>query len=341
MRVSGSSSIASPTMNDGRHYVRLGLFVTASACVLVVALFALGWRAWFQPAFVFETYFDQSIAGLEIGAPASFRGVPLGQVTEILTSAATYERNVPIDRRRNYIVARVKASMSAAEAVQMKKELATLIGTGLRAQTRLAGVTGQQYLELDFMDAKKYPPLPFAWKSKYTYLPSAPSVSGEIIAQAQAFLASLDEADFKTLGRNLSVLAHNLDGKLGELPVARLSAQAENVLHTAEAVLVRFDDTLGNPSLAATLDNAAEISSRLRHLADSGELDRTIKGIDQAAQRIDVLLGDNQYDVRVIVQDLRVTADNLRVLSDTIKRDPSAAIFSKPPDKIVLPRGAP
>jgi len=328
-------------VNDSQRYVRLGLFVTVSLCVLVAALFLLGWRAWFRPTFTFETYFDQSIAGLEIGAPASFRGVPLGQVTELLTSAATYERNVPIEQRRNYIVARVRAGMSAPAAEQMKKEIDTLIKQGLRAQTRLAGVTGQQYLELDFLDSKKYPPLPFAWQSKYTYLPSAPSVSGEIIAQAQAFLASLDAADFKTLGRNLSALALDLDKKLDELPVATLSARAETVLQSAQVVLGRADATLGNPSLGATIDNAAALSARLRQFADGGALDRTIQGIDEAAQRLNGLVGDNQYDVHVIVEDLRATADNLRVLSETIKRDPSTVIFSKPPDKVVIPRSAP
>ena len=37
-----------------------------------------------------------------------------------------------------------------------------------------------------------------------------------------------------------------------------------------------------------------------------------IKRIAEAADRLDALIGDNQYDVLVMVQDLRVTADSLR-----------------------------
>ena len=58
---------------------------------------------------------------------------------------------------------------------------------------------------------------------------------------------------------------------------------------------------------------------------------------DETAERLDALIGDNQYDVRVIVQDLRVTADNLRALSETVKRYPAGALFGGPPEKVQLP----
>jgi len=79
-------------MEEGKHYFRLGLFVVVTVSVLVAVLFFLGGRKLFQPTFTFETYFNESVAGLELGAPVRFRGVPLGQVSEIVTSAATYEK---------------------------------------------------------------------------------------------------------------------------------------------------------------------------------------------------------------------------------------------------------
>ena len=343
-------------MQERRHYVRLGVFVLVSGSLIAMALGALARRAWFQPTFTFETNFDQSVAGLEIGAQANFRGVPLGQVTEILTSAAAYERGVSIDRRHDYIFVRIKAALSAEEAAQMKEDIHTLIKRGLRAQTQLAGVTGQQYLELDFLDPGKYRPLPFAWTPKYTYLPSAPSVAGEIIAKAQSFLASLDDADVRMLGRNLNALVTNLDAKLHEVPVAKLAAGMEEVLSDAGSVLsrvdraleaapldqtlsklhssaARLDQLLGDPALRQTLDNAAAVSEGLRKLMDDGRLERLVARLDDAATRLDAMLGENQYDVRATVQDLRTTADNLRKLSETIERDPAAVQFRGPPDK--------
>src|SRR5580692_6102446 len=240
-------------MEENRQYRRLGLFVVVSVALLGAGFFALGGRDWFQPSFTFETYFNNSVAGLELGAPVRFRGVPLGQVTQILTSAATYERDVPLERRREYIVVRVKVNVSAREAEQLRQDAAALSRRGLRAQTQLAGITGQQYLALDFMDPEKYPPLEFEWTPKYTYLPSAPSSVGEIVSKAQSFLASLNEADIKQLGQNLNRLVSDVDKKLAELPLAELSGSAHDVLAHGDATLERLDRILAGAPIDHTL----------------------------------------------------------------------------------------
>ena len=331
-------------MEEGKRYVRLGVFVVVTVSIVAVVLFLLGGRNLFQPTLTFETYFKESVAGLDIGAPVRFRGVPLGQVTEILTSSTTYEGDVPIEKRKVFIVVRAKVSYSAAETEQLKREAPLLVKKGLRVQTQLAGITGQQYLALDYFDPAKYPPLEVPWTPKYTYVPSAPSLSGEIIANVQAFLASLDEADVKALGQNLNALVLDVKKKVGELPVAELSAKADAALVSANSALrkidsasARLDGILADPGIKQTVDNAAAFSGRLRKVADAGELDRMVKSIDDAAGRLDALIGDNQYDVRVIVKDLRVTVDNLRVLSESVKRYPAGALVGGPPEKVQFP----
>jgi phospholipid/cholesterol/gamma-HCH transport system substrate-binding protein/paraquat-inducible protein B len=347
-------------MEEAKRHARLGLFVAVTVAALVAVLFVLGGRKLFQPAFTFETYFNESVAGLELGAPVSFRGVPLGQVTEILTSQATYEQNVPLDRRRQYIVVRGKVNVDEGESDQLKREAAEMVKKGLRTQTRLAGITGQLYLSLDFLDPAAPAPLEFEWTPKYPYLPSAPSLSNEIITSAQTFMAHLNEADIQALGANLNRLLVHLDRKLGDVPVAELAAKADHVLTTASATFqridrmvaagpidrtlrkldsaaTRIDALLGDPAVKQSVDNIAAISGNLRRLADSGDLDRTVRQVGETAERLDALIGDNQYDARVIVQDLRVTADNLRVLSETLKRYPAGLLVGGPPDEIKLP----
>jgi phospholipid/cholesterol/gamma-HCH transport system substrate-binding protein len=325
-------------VDEVKRYGRLGAFVVVSLCVVTAGVFLLGGRKWFQPTFIFETYFDQSVAGLDVGAPVRFRGVPLGHVDAILTSAATYERSVPLGGRREYIVVRVEINLSGQEAAQMRRDAESLAARGLRAQTQLAGITGQQYLALDFLDPKKYPPLPFDWTPQYLYLPSAPSSAGEIVAKAQSFLASLNEADIKKLGQNLNTLVSDLDTKVGEIPISDLATHLQAALEGANGTLSRVDHLLVDPSLKRAVDNVAVISDRVRQMTDDGELDRLVKNIDDASERFDAVIGDNQYDVRAAIEDLRATAGNLRVVSENVKRYPAGAIVGGPPEKIELPR---
>src|ERR1700745_789147 len=109
-------------MDEGKRHYRLGLFVVVSILTVAVLLFILGGRKLFQPTYTFETYFDEAVAGLKIGAPLRYRGVPLGEVTEILDSAAVYERDVPLAKRRDYIVVRARVTLSAVEALLGKAD---------------------------------------------------------------------------------------------------------------------------------------------------------------------------------------------------------------------------
>ena len=88
--------------------------------------------------------------------------------------------------------------------------------------------------------------------------------------------------------------------------------------------------------LNSSVDNLAVVTGSLRGLADRGDLDRTVTRIDEAVERLNGLMGDNRYDVRVMVQDLRMTADNLRELSATIKQYPAGALIGGPPEKVRL-----
>jgi ABC-type transporter Mla subunit MlaD len=324
-------------MEEAKRYGRLGAFVAVSLCVLLAGLFLLGGRKWLQPTFTFETYFDQSVAGLDVGAPVRFRGVPLGHVAAILTSAATYEQSAPLDKRHEYIVVRVEVNLSGQEAAQMRRDAETLAARGLRAQTQLAGITGQQYLALDFLDPQKYAPLPFDWTPRYMYLPSAPSSAGEIIAKAQRVLASLSETDVKNLGQSLNTLVSDLDTKLGEIPVTELATHLEVALKAANGMLSRMDRLLADPSVKQTVDDAAIVSSRVRHMTEDGDLPRLLKDLGDASERLDALVAGNQYDVRATVEDLRTTAANLRALSESVKRYPAGALVAGPPEKIQLP----
>src|SRR5262249_37591829 len=151
----------------------------------------------------------------------------------------------------------------ADEARQMERDVPQLIRKGLRVQTQLAGLTGQQYLAIDLLDPARYPSLPFDWTPEYTYLPSAPSAAGEIVANVQAFLARLNEVDIATFSRNVNTLVSDLDRKLNELPAAELAADARKVLADAGATLARIDRLLADERVDEMLNSLDSASARV------------------------------------------------------------------------------
>jgi phospholipid/cholesterol/gamma-HCH transport system substrate-binding protein/paraquat-inducible protein B len=235
-------------------------------------------------------------------------------------------------------VVRATVTVSAAQAEEIRRDVTEMVRRGLRAQTQLAGITGQLFLSVDFVDAAKYPPLAFGWTPKYQFVPSAPSLSGQIVAHVQTFLATLNEADVKKLADNLNTLLVTLNDRVKELPVGQLADNAQGVFRNLDRTITSLRQVLEGPGVQKSVDNIQAVTGRLRSMADNGDLDGTIRRIDEAIDRLNGLIGDNQYDARMIVQDLRATTENLRALSTSVKRYPAGAIIGGPPEKVVLPR---
>ena len=65
------------------NYWKIGLFVAAGVMATVIAFFWIGAnrlnRRWSPRV----TYFDESVQGLDVGAPLKMRGVTVGSVLEI------------------------------------------------------------------------------------------------------------------------------------------------------------------------------------------------------------------------------------------------------------------
>ena len=61
----------------------VGAFVLSGAALLVVAIMLFAGTHLFSRQHRAVTYFEGSVAGLEVGAPVTFRGVRIGSVTKI------------------------------------------------------------------------------------------------------------------------------------------------------------------------------------------------------------------------------------------------------------------
>jgi paraquat-inducible protein B len=337
------------------NYFKLGLFVIASGATLLLMMFLLGGRSLLQPKYVVETYFNESVSGLAVGSPVKFRGVPVGQVSEISISSNRYETGRTLVEKTPYVLVRIQlAGMSAHDFEQLQQA----VDAGLRVETHLTGITGGLYLSLDLLDPIKNPALPISWKPDHLYVPSVPSASNRIVANVEHFLADLDKAEIAQLGHNLNSLVVSLGTRVDEADVRQLTEEAlvtlkslratvgridklvdrsglDETLRHAQRATVRAETILSDPAFDSIPRDIAAITQRARVLVDQPQLDQMIRSANQLLARLDGLVGASQYDARAAIEDLRVSMENLRALSESARRYPAGLLFGDPPNPVL------
>ena len=61
----------------------IGAFVIGALALVVTGLLLFGHARWFAERNTYIAYFPGSVKGLRVGAPVDFRGVAIGEVTDI------------------------------------------------------------------------------------------------------------------------------------------------------------------------------------------------------------------------------------------------------------------
>ena len=127
----------------------IGAFVLGALILIAGSIFLFGSRDLFQKKRHFVAYFEQSINGLNVGAPVKFRGIEVGQVKSIegiynpSTSAVTPRLILEF-----YPETLSNARVKRGEYTLFKP----LVERGMRASLKSQSLlTGQLYVSLIFM----------------------------------------------------------------------------------------------------------------------------------------------------------------------------------------------
>ncbi|MDH3840604.1 MAG: MlaD family protein, partial [Chromatiales bacterium] len=110
----------------------IGGFVIGAIILAVVALLAFAGGRLFADTDTLVTYFEGSLRGLRVGANVTFRGVKIGEVTDVsvTTDARTLEFSIPVIITIN----NDKFVVVGGDDVENEGDLQDLIDNGLRAQ---------------------------------------------------------------------------------------------------------------------------------------------------------------------------------------------------------------
>ena len=313
-------------MNDERRYYRLGLFVIFGVVLTVVAVVVFGSDLFARAGPMLETYIDESVQGLDVGAPLKYRGVRIGRVEQIGFAEGLYTMrgdSEEVRRLGRLVVMRMRVDRSWAErngSADYEKEIQRLVDQGLRIRVAIQGLTGTSYLEADYLDPQRNPPMKIAWKPAYIYVPSAQSAISRLGRSAEEVFDRLSKLDLE------SVVSH-LDDALVTINKSVEDAKLGAVSHEAVGLLSELRATNHD------LDNlvvSVDVNSMQRKLGVA--LDQ----FDSTLHRADLILAGGQGDLAEILDNLRATSENLRDLTGNARSYPSLVLFGDAPPKTVL-----
>jgi ABC-type transporter Mla subunit MlaD len=344
------------------NYFKLGLFVIGAIVAGAVVLVVIGSGRWFEKKLTIETYFNESVQGLDIGSKLKYRGVAIGEVTRIGFTYNKYQQERPMGERARYVLVEAQINPKQlggrAGAGDLTEQSAANmeIERGLRMRLAPQGITGTSYLEIDYVDAPGPTVLAIDWKPDNIYIPSAPSTVSTFVNAAIGVLERLRQLDIEATLTNLNRLLITSNARIDAINSKGISDRTERVLAKVEKVLDGVDakklsdesvalltelresnadlkKTLSNPALQKLPDDAAAAIARIRVLVDDPNLPKAIANLSRTLGRVDRILGGGEADLAVTIDNLRQITDNLRDLTEDAKRYPANVIFGEPPPK--------
>lgn len=348
-------------------YFKIGIFVILATALLLIAVVLFGSGLFAHGRLRFETYFNESITGLTVGSPVELRGVRIGQVESIMFAGTAYD--VPrVDGKLSgfepfvRVVFFVPAETMPHFAVERTDAVfEQMISRGLRVRVTSNILTGQAYLEANYLDPRRFPVLEVPWTPEHTYIPSAPSELTTLKDSLDKIVVRLQEIDFEGLVESFRQTLVAIEKAAADADLARVSEEATGLLaearqkvdaldtagisDAAHRLLVSLDQVVADANVSELSDEAKRFIAEVRVTNDSlqrllaapegvsGEMNlpAVVARLNRALSSIDRLITTERPEIEVIIANFREISDNLRDLSENLRARPSELLFSKPP----------
>ena len=266
----------------------IGAFVLGAIVLAIGAALAFGGTQLFNEKRPYVLFFEGSVGGLNVGAPVNFRGVQLGNVTDILIRYRDSDKSLIIPVYIEIDVGRVQI-----EGQFIKGTMGTaLVERGLRAQLVTQSlVTGQASVELDF-----HPGTTVHLTGLEPDVPELPTIPS-------------------TMSR-LQATVGDLMQKVNKLPLEKIAADIDTTIGSADTALKAAATLLQNanarvdPFLASATQTLAKLESLAETLnTDAGPLLSSAKGaadqatatLAEAHARLQLKKGEPAYNLNAVL----------------------------------------
>ncbi|HEX4365293.1 MAG TPA: MlaD family protein [Rhodopila sp.] len=322
-------------MNANRQ-TAVGAFVLGGLVLGLAAIVMFGKFNLFNPSIRAAVIFQNSIAGLSVGAPVTFRGVRVGAVDGI---------GIQYDTKTRIAYIPVTITLDPGHAISLGRrgdssiDLQDLVAHGLRAELNVQSfVTGQSEIDLDFDPTS--PPILHEDVTKLPEIPTKQSTFQKATEQLSQLplrqLADDTTATLKSLRGLSEKLNTNLPPVIESLKTTLdKSGQAVDTANQAiKDLQTRLDTTLGAIARVADTGNE-QLSQR------GAELHTLLATTNQSVAQMHGLLGDlkgitsdraaDRANIDSTLRDLAAAAASLRGFANDVEHNPQLLLTGRKP----------
>jgi paraquat-inducible protein B len=304
--------------------VVVGGFVLGALAFGVIAILTFGGMNFFTKNLRVVVVFQDSIAGLEVGAPVSFRGMRIGRVEGM-------RLHIDVNHRTSWIPVYLDLDLDGISWADgpvggRRADLQAAVDSGLRAQlVSQSLVSGQMSVNLDYHPHTRA--LRAGHPDDAFEIPTIPS-------DIQNLKDELRNLDLPEIGQktqqvlvSMQHLLQELDEKIG--PVA---ASLQSTLATT-TVAVRNLQTDAARTVA-DIDRLAN-EGRNQIAANGKDLDQLLKTAEQTTNQADMLVASlndmtsERGDLQASLRDLAASASSLRGLTHDLERNPLGTLLRR------------
>jgi paraquat-inducible protein B len=317
----------------------IGAFVLGGLALLGLGLVIFGGTRWFGERSTYVAYFGGSVKGLQVGAPVDFRGVTIGQVTEIRIRYDASDGSMQIPVLMAIAPERI-AVVGADQVIEAPDDLDDLISRGLRAQLQVQSiVTGLLFIELDL-----YPEAPLNLVGAIDDYPEVPTIPSTM-EQLEQTLGDVTQ-QVPELLRNVNTLLAQVSSGLGE------QGAVQKILDDLAAFTTSLNDAA--PKLDQLVENGTEAVAAIRRSAAATneilqtnqeeigasleELEATLVALRRMADQVNLVIAENRdglqdfttgglYEITGLAQDAQRMVDQITRVAEELERDPTRFLF--------------
>jgi len=252
-------------------------------------------------------YFDESVRGLDIGAPVEFWGIEMGQVIDVKLVFDDHIKNFRIRVIIETESERFYEAGFIGDDVDRQQLVESLLKRGFRAQLKTGNLlTGKQIIILDFFpDAK---PAALTYDEGYPVYPTVPTPMAEISTKFMQILDKIDHLPIEQIGKDLRDTVHG----------AKQIAESPDILKA-----------IGN--LNAALAETRMLVSDLRTKV-TPEINTVLEEARQSLANAEQMLNAEsplQVKMNTALEEISGAARSLRLLMDYLERHPESLLRGK------------